>query len=195
MAPNKINFGSLLPAPAKAIPTTLIYANGSCQNLCAYILDLWLASLNCILKASLTSLIGEFILFQSSPNHGARRSQHRGSRRRSRRERCGSPAKSVHEPAGVMNRFCQVNPLDGRREAPPSKRMESAAMAWREASTPSYCSPAADAIRKTTKKVMNYRKTTINLKRHGFCGQVQQMVGRRSQLQRRSIKPRNHRWV
>ena len=34
-------------------------------------------------------------------------------------------------------RNCQVNPLDGRREAPPSKRMESAAMAWREASTPS----------------------------------------------------------
>jgi hypothetical protein len=36
-----------------------------------------------------------------------------------------------------MNRFCLVNPLDGRREAPDSKRMESAAMAWREASTPS----------------------------------------------------------
>jgi hypothetical protein len=36
-----------------------------------------------------------------------------------------------------MNGFCQVNPLDGRREAPDSKRMESAAMAWREASTPS----------------------------------------------------------
>jgi hypothetical protein len=37
------------------------------------------------------------------------------------------------------------------------------------------CSLAADAIRKTIKKVMNCRKTTINLKRHGFCGQVQQM--------------------
>jgi len=36
-----------------------------------------------------------------------------------------------------------VNPLDGRREAPDSKRMESAAMAWREASTPSLKSPAA----------------------------------------------------
>jgi hypothetical protein len=36
-----------------------------------------------------------------------------------------------------MNGFCLVNPLDGRREAPDSKRMESAAMAWREASTPS----------------------------------------------------------
>ncbi len=35
---------------------------------------------------------------------------------------------------------------------------------------------AADAIRKTIKKVMNCRKITINLKRHGFCGQVQQMV-------------------
>jgi hypothetical protein len=44
---------------------------------------------------------------------------------------CGSPAKSGHEPAGVMNRFCLVNPLDGKREAPDSKRMESAAMAWR----------------------------------------------------------------
>jgi hypothetical protein len=42
---------------------------------------------------------------------------------------------------------------------------------------PTYCSPAADAIRKTIKKAMNCRKTTITLKRHGFCGQVQQMVG------------------
>ena len=42
-----------------------------------------------------------------------------------------------------------------------------------------YCSPAADAIRKTIKKAMNCRKTTINLKRHGFCGQgqVKQIVG------------------
>ena len=30
-----------------------------------------------------------------------------------------------------MNRFCLVNPLDGRREAPDSKRMESAAMSPR----------------------------------------------------------------
>ena len=45
-----------------------------------------------------------------------------------------------------------------------------------------YCSPAADAIRKTIKKVMNCRKTTINLKRHGFCGQVQQMVSAFSML-------------
>jgi hypothetical protein len=37
-----------------------------------------------------------------------------------------------------MPRFCLVNPFDGRREAPDSKRMESAAMAWREASTPSF---------------------------------------------------------
>jgi hypothetical protein len=35
-----------------------------------------------------------------------------------------------------MNRFCLVNPLDGRREARDSKRMESAPMAWSEASTP-----------------------------------------------------------
>ena len=39
-----------------------------------------------------------------------------------------------------------------------------------------YSSLAADTIRKIIKKVMNCRKTTINLKRYGFCGQVQQMV-------------------
>ena len=39
-----------------------------------------------------------------------------------------------------------------------------------------YCSLAADDIRKTIKKIMNCRKTTIDLKRHSFCGQVQQMV-------------------
>jgi hypothetical protein len=38
-----------------------------------------------------------------------------------------------------------------------------------------YCSLDADAIRKTIKKVMECRKTTINLKRHGFCGQVYQI--------------------
>ncbi len=37
---------------------------------------------------------------------------------------------------------------------------------------PTYYSLAADAIRKTIKKVMTCRKTTINLKRLGFCGQV-----------------------
>ena len=31
---------------------------------------------------------------------------------------------------------------------------------------------------KLSKKVINCRKTTINLKWHGFCGQVQQIVGR-----------------
>jgi hypothetical protein len=39
-----------------------------------------------------------------------------------------------------------------------------------------YCSLAADAIRKTIKKMISCRKTTNVLNRLGFCGQVQQMV-------------------
>jgi len=54
-----------------------------------------------------------------------------------------------------MNRFCLVNPLDGRREAPDSKRMESAAMAWREASTPFAALTGADG--RTSKRSLLVR--------------------------------------
>ena len=41
--------------------------------------------------------------------------------------RCGSPANLGMSPIGVMNRFCQVNPLVVRREAAHGQWMESAA--------------------------------------------------------------------